>query len=101
MDIYFNISKHLIISIFFSATYSFMGRGIIKEVFKVLIHQHGMLNASVVVFSGSSAGANGVFLNADSVQSLLIEEGSGAKIRSVVDSGWFLERPNMEYDVSI
>ena len=76
-----------------------MGSIIVKQIVTKLIENHGMRDASVVILAGSSAGGTGVFMNVDRVQNYLRSAGSDAKVRGIVDSGWYLKRPNMDNEV--
>ncbi|OQV24287.1 Palmitoleoyl-protein carboxylesterase notum1 [Hypsibius exemplaris] len=70
--------------------YAFMGSLILQEIIKELLPK-GLLKARKLLLAGSSAGATGVLLNVDSLSDLLRSSGSKAKVRGLVDSGWFLD----------
>ncbi|XP_048512534.1 palmitoleoyl-protein carboxylesterase NOTUM isoform X2 [Athalia rosae] len=76
-----------------SDMFSFMGAEIVAQVVRDLIPL-GLENASSLLFAGSSAGATGVMLNLDHVQSLVHQELNlkHIAIRGVSDSGWFMDR---------
>ncbi|XP_076815036.1 palmitoleoyl-protein carboxylesterase notum1-like [Clavelina lepadiformis] len=78
--------------------FSFMGSAIVEQVVRRLIHNHGMLEATSVVMAGSSAGGTGVLLNIDRVQRVLTSAEIDVRVRGVVDSAWYLLRPDMEND---
>ena len=76
-----------------------MGSVIVEQVVKKLIENHGMRDASVVILAGSSAGGTGVFMNIDRVQNYLKAARSSALVRGIVDSAWYLKRPEMDQNV--
>ncbi|EFX74213.1 hypothetical protein DAPPUDRAFT_57291, partial [Daphnia pulex] len=73
-----------------ASRFAFMGSVIIQEVLRDLLSQ-GLLNASKLMLTGSSAGGTGVMLNLDRVTDFLRTQGSSAEVRGVTDSGWFLD----------
>nr|CAG4649174.1 EOG090X02ZJ [Scapholeberis mucronata] len=73
-----------------TSRFAFMGSAIIQEVLRDLLPQ-GLLNASKLMLTGSSAGGTGVMLNLDRVTDFLRTQGSTAEVRGVTDSGWFLD----------
>nr|CAG4650819.1 EOG090X02ZJ [Simocephalus serrulatus] len=73
-----------------TSRFAFMGSVIIQEVLRDLLPQ-GLLNASKLMLTGSSAGGTGVMLNLDKVTDFLRTQGSSAEVRGVTDSGWFLD----------
>lgn len=79
----------------------FMGSKIIDEVIKDLAKNHGLLKASVIILTGSSAGGTGVLLNLDRIQKLVHSLGSEAKVRGIIDSSWYLLRPETENEVRV
>lgn len=73
-----------------TSRFAFMGSVILQEVLRDLLPQ-GLLNASKLMLTGSSAGGTGVMLNLDRVTDFLSLQGSTAEVRGVTDSGWFLD----------
>ncbi len=73
-----------------TSRFAFMGSVIIQEVLRDLLPQ-GLLNASKLMLTGSSAGGTGVMLNLDRVTDFLQSQGSAVEVRGVTDSGWFLD----------
>ncbi|XP_057374121.1 palmitoleoyl-protein carboxylesterase notum1-like [Daphnia carinata] len=73
-----------------TSRFAFMGSVIIQEVLRDLLSQ-GLLNASKLMLTGSSAGGTGVMLNLDRATDFLRTQGSTAEVRGVTDSGWFLD----------
>ncbi|XP_022706381.1 palmitoleoyl-protein carboxylesterase notum1-like [Varroa jacobsoni] len=71
--------------------FSFMGAVILRKVIEDLIRRGGLLSARLIFLAGSSAGGVGVFLNIDRVADQIREAGSRARVRGIVDSGWFLD----------
>jgi len=70
--------------------FAFMGSTILIEVIRDLLPQ-GLLNASKLMLTGSSAGGVGVLLNVDRVSDFLRTQGAAPEVRGVTDSGWFLD----------
>ncbi|KAK6631709.1 hypothetical protein RUM43_013773 [Polyplax serrata] len=73
--------------------FSFMGAAVVRQVILDLLPL-GLVNATSLLLTGSSAGGIGVLLNLNAVKSLLHEELRLHRIavRGVADSGWFLDR---------
>nr|CAG4642376.1 EOG090X02ZJ [Evadne anonyx] len=73
-----------------NSRFAFMGSVILMEVIRDLLPQ-GLLNASKLMLTGSSAGGIGVLLNLDRVTDFLRMQGAAPEVRGVTDSGWFLD----------
>jgi len=73
-----------------TSRFAFMGSVILMEVIRDLL-PHGLLNASKLMLTGSSAGGIGVLLNLDRVTDFLRAQGAAPEVRGVSDSGWFLD----------
>lgn len=72
--------------------FSFRGQTIFRSVFEDLLQRHNFSKAQEIVLSGSSAGATGVLNHADWVLRQVIKSrGLNAKMKSIVDSGWFID----------
>lgn len=64
-----------------------MGSAIVESAIFSMIPR-GLDRATQVLFTGTSAGAEGLLPNADRVAAML---GSKANLRVLLDSGWFLD----------
>ena len=65
----------------------FDGHGVVQGVVQLLQKKYGLNNASDVLFAGGSAGASGVFMNADYVSGLLPLQ---TRLVALPDSGYHL-----------
>jgi hypothetical protein len=65
----------------------FDGHGVVEGVIQLLQTKYGLNNASDVLFAGGSAGASGVFMNADYVSGLLPLQ---TRFAALPDSGYHL-----------
>jgi len=71
--------------------FSFRGHTIFRSVFQDLLQRYNLSKAEEIVLSGSSAGGIGVLNHADWVLNHVINSrGLNATMKTVVDSGWFL-----------
>nr|CAG4636854.1 EOG090X02ZJ [Ceriodaphnia reticulata] len=86
-----------------TSRFAFMGSIILQEVLRDLLPQ-GLLNASKLMLTGSSAGGTGVMLNLDRVTDFLRTQGSSAEVRGVTDSAplfifqWLFDEAQMLAD---
>ena len=72
--------------------FSFRGQTIFRSVFEDLLQRHNFSQAEEIVLSGSSAGGIGVLNHADWVLNHVIKSrGLNATMKSIVDSGWFID----------
>eukprot|EP01121_Diplochlamys_sp_Union-15-3_P001389 TRINITY_DN11209_c0_g1_i1.p1 TRINITY_DN11209_c0_g1~~TRINITY_DN11209_c0_g1_i1.p1 ORF type:complete len:366 (-),score=64.43 TRINITY_DN11209_c0_g1_i1:37-1134(-) len=77
--------------------WSFMGSVVVEQIFHRLLSQ-GLNEATEVVFTGSSAGAEGLWPNADKVAQMLNPK---TRFAVLADSGWFLDiAPYRQQDCS-
>jgi hypothetical protein len=69
---------------------SFLGSRVIPSVIADLKANYGLVDSSstTVIYSGSSAGAVGMYPNVDHLSSALLPK---SRVVAVVDSGWFLD----------
>lgn len=68
----------------------FMGAKIVHHTVRVLARKYGLRDADRVFVAGTSAGGIGVLTNIDRVKRYLETESSGAVVRGIVDSAWYL-----------
>eukprot|EP01125_Pyxidicula_operculata_P004131 TRINITY_DN1599_c0_g1_i1.p1 TRINITY_DN1599_c0_g1~~TRINITY_DN1599_c0_g1_i1.p1 ORF type:complete len:364 (+),score=39.32 TRINITY_DN1599_c0_g1_i1:53-1093(+) len=68
--------------------WKFLGSAIVDSIIDYLVKHEALSNAKNVIFTGSSAGAEGLWTNADRVASKLSFVQS---FRVLADSGWFLD----------
>lgn len=81
--------------------WQFRGKVIIKELIEVLWNSYGLDSASSILFSGCSAGGQGVVMNLDFVAALLAEKESTAVMKGFADAGWLQNFvPYFSYEVS-
>jgi len=66
----------------------FMGSAIVMSAIEEALGNLGLKSASQVIFTGSSAGAEGLYPNADRVALML---GQHVNFRVLLDSAWFLD----------
>jgi len=72
--------------------FSFRGHTIFRSVFQDLLQRYNLSKAEEIVLSGSSAGGIGVLNHADWVLNhVIISRGLNATLKSIVDSGWFID----------
>jgi len=69
---------------------NFMGSKILQHTIRVLARKFNLLQANQVFVAGSSAGGLGVLLNVDRIQRYLKSEQSGAIVKGIADSAWYL-----------
>lgn len=67
--------------------WNFLGSKIVPSIIKEVGWLHGLNLAKNVIFTGSSAGAEGLLAHADRVPVIL----PGAKVVVLADSGWFMD----------
>ncbi|CAH3186192.1 unnamed protein product [Porites evermanni] len=71
--------------------FSFRGQTIFRTLFMDLLRGYNLREAEEIVLSGSSAGGIGVLNHAGWVLDHVIKsQGLNAKLKSIVDSGWFI-----------
>lgn len=71
--------------------FSFRGQTIFRTLFTDLLREYNLREAEEIVLSGSSAGGIGVLNHARWVLDQVIKaQGLNAKLKSIVDSGWFI-----------
>lgn len=71
--------------------FSFRGQTIFRTLFTDLLREYNLREAEEIVLSGSSAGGIGVLNHAGWVLDHVIKaQGLNAKLKSIVDSGWFI-----------
>ena len=58
-----------------------------------LFSSGGLADSTELYLAGSSAGGTGVLVNLDRVAGLVRRLGGRARVRGIVDSGWFLDNP--------
>jgi hypothetical protein len=63
------------------------GRNIVRETLKVLVAQYGLSGNSTVIFSGCSAGGQGVINVVDYVSEYLSSIAPGAEVLGLADAG--------------
>lgn len=77
--------------------FHFQGQNILFGTLHDLIGDHGLANATRILFTGSpSASGLGVVLNLDSMAVYLAEAGVQADVRGMADSSWFLWVPETD-----
>lgn len=78
-----------------SKTLSFLGSRVVPAVIADLKQNHGLVDgaSTVVVYSGASAGAVGLYPNLDVLSSKLLP---ASHVVGVIDSGWFLDSVPLE-----
>ncbi|CAD5110709.1 DgyrCDS88 [Dimorphilus gyrociliatus] len=76
---------------FSTKSFSFMGSVILAKLFRDLSELHNLKSATRIYLSGSSAGATGVLMNIDRISQRLINLAPKAKVRGIIDSGWYLD----------
>jgi len=72
-------------------TLQFRGRTIRDAVIRDLLLHHGMARATDVLISGCSAGGLAVLFGIDQIASMIHEVVPRARVRGMVDSGFFIE----------
>lgn len=73
--------------------FHFLGERILNDVLDDLINVYGMMDASLIMLVGQSAGGIGLLLNANRIQARLAREIPQAQLKAVVDSAWLLNLP--------
>ena len=73
-----------------SSDLSFLGSRVIPSVVADLVANHGLVDSAstVVIYSGASAGAVGLYPNMDKLSSTLLP---ASRVVGVIDSGWFMD----------
>jgi len=70
-----------------TSKWSFLGSKIVPAIVQDLLSNWNLKSAKDVLFTGESAGAEGLLVHADNIAKML----SFARFRTLVDSGWFLD----------
>ena len=78
-----------------------MGHKIIMHTIRDLTRRHGLYAAQHVYLAGTSAGGIGVLMNVDMVQRYLDGQQSGAEVRGVVDSAWYMLPKEQKSEVRV
>jgi len=68
--------------------WSFMGSNVVDATIDSLLKTKGLDKATKVLFTGTSAGAEGLYPNSDRVASML---GPKVDFKVLIDSGWFMD----------
>ena len=73
-----------------SSSLSFLGSLVVPSVVADLKKNHGLVDSSstVVIYSGASAGAVGLYPNLDMLSTVLLPS---SRVVGIIDSGWFLD----------
>jgi len=71
--------------------FSFRGHTIFRSVFQDLLQRYNLSKAEEIILSGSSAGGIGVLNHADWVLNLIKSRRLNATLKSIIDSGWFID----------
>jgi len=68
--------------------WKFMGSHIARSVFHHLLTKYHLNVAREIIFSGTSAGAEGLFPNIDAIRAMVSRS---VRMLGVIDSGWFMD----------
>lgn len=76
--------------------WQFRGRSVVEAVFRTFFEGHNLKAAQEVLFSGCSAGGQGLLYNLDFAADLLADlTPPGLRIKGFADSGWMMNFPSV------